>query len=61
MVFSFVVLTMLVFPASEGNANFSGMSSLVQVDGGQSPGRLKTGMASRFSAASGAFYAVHGP
>jgi len=61
MVFSFVVLTMLVFPASEGNVNLSGMSVLVQADGGQSPGRFKTIAASRFRESSGAVYAVHGP
>ena len=61
MVFSFVVLTMLVFPASEGNVNLSGMSVLVQADGGQSPGRFKTIRASRFRESSGAVYAVHGP
>jgi hypothetical protein len=56
-----VVLTMLVFPASEGNVNLSGMSVLVQADGGQSPGRFKTITASRFRESSGAVYAVHGP
>jgi len=61
MVFSFVVLTVLVFPASEGNVNLSGMQTLVQAEGGQSPGRLKTITASRFRESSGAVYADHGP
>ena len=61
MVFSFVVLTMLVFPASKGNANLSGMHALVQADGGQSPWRFKTITASQFRESSGTVYGVHGP
>jgi hypothetical protein len=61
MVFFFVVLTMLVFPASERNVSLSGMSVLVQADGGQPPGRFKTIAASRFRESSGTVYAVHGP
>ena len=61
MVFFFVVLTMLVFPASEGNVKLSGMPALIQADGGQSSGRFKTITASRFRESSGAVHAVHDP
>ena len=61
IVFSFVVLTMLVFPASEGNVKLSGMPSPVQADGGESPGRFKTSTASSFRESSDDVYAVQGP
>jgi hypothetical protein len=50
---------MLVFPASKGNVDLSVMHTLVQADGGQSPGRFKTITASRES--DGAVHQVHGP
>jgi hypothetical protein len=61
MVIFFVVLTMLVFPASEGSVNLTGMHALVQADGGQSPREFKTITASRFRESSGDVHAVHGP
>jgi hypothetical protein len=61
MVFSFAVLTMLVFPASERNVTLSRLNTVVQADGGQSPGRFKTISASRFRESSGAVYPDHGP
>jgi hypothetical protein len=61
IVFSFAVLTMLVFPSSEGNVNLSRMHALVQADSGQSPERFKTITTSRFRESTGTVYAVHGP
>ena len=60
MVFSFAVLTMLVFPASEGNVTISGVQTLVQADRGQSAGRFRTTTASRNRESTGTVTAVHG-
>jgi hypothetical protein len=61
LVFSFVVLTTLVFPASEGKGNISRVHTLVQADGGLSPGRFKTITVLRQGESSGKVYTVRGP
>ena len=61
MVFSFAVLTMLVFPASEGNVNLTGMQTPVQDGGGQTPERFKTITASRDRESTDADSVVHDP
>ena len=61
VVFSFAVLTMLVFPASEGNVPITGMQTLVKDDGGQSLGRFKTITASRNRESTDAVSGIHEP
>jgi hypothetical protein len=61
VVISFAFLTTLVFPASERKGNLSSVHTLVQADGGQSPGRFKTITVLRHGQSSGTVYAVHEP
>ena len=61
MVLSFAFLTTLVFPASDGKGSLSGVHTLGQADGGQTPGRFETITVSRHGESNGAVYAVRGP